>query len=83
MTKKELIKRLKKDLGIDIELSTLTYWERLGYAKPDSFKVWLNRKVKAYTDVGYQKTKENIIKLIKEKKIHPKGWRKVIKKYGI
>jgi len=77
MTKKEIVKKLKKDLGIDIAYITFVVWEIKGMIKTNSYTTWVGRKVRGYTNEDYQSIKKQIIELILKGKIHPKGWENI------
>jgi hypothetical protein len=79
MTKKQIIERLKMDLGIDIEYITFAIWENKGLVNYFHWGEWVGRKIKVYTEEDYQKIKGRVIDLIKQRKIHPKGWKKLNK----
>lgn len=78
MNKKEVVKRLKLDLGIDIEYITFAIWENKGLMNFYHIGKWLNRNVRIYTEDDYQKIKNKVIELIKKRIIHPKGWKRII-----
>jgi len=77
MTKREIVKKLEKDLGIYVAYITFAVWEMKGIIKTNTYTNWVGRKVKAYTNEDYQNIKKQIIDLILKGKIHPKGWENI------
>lgn len=77
MTKREIVKKLEKDLGIDVAYITFAIWEMKGIIKTNSYTTWVGRKVRGYSEEDYKNIKKQIIELILKGKIHPNGWENI------